>query len=245
MLVSTRFQVFSLPARGAFHLSLSVLIHYRSPVVFSLGRWSARIQPEFLVLRPTRESLNGAASLSPTGLSPSTVGFPNTVRLDMRFVTPRIRCGRYINDPSTPLRATTAVLHAYGLGLSPFAHHYSGNLIRFLFLRLLRCFTSPGSPRLKRVTGLLPAGFPHSGISGSMVACASPKLFAACHALHRPLVPRHPPCALCTLTSLISFIHYSVVKVPFNFAIIAAQKNGGDDRIRTDDFLRARQALSH
>jgi hypothetical protein len=46
-----------------------------------------------------------------------------------------------------------------------------------------------------------------------MVACASPKLFAACHALHRPLVPRHPPCALCTLTSLISFIHYSVVKV--------------------------------
>ena len=78
---------------------------------------------------------------------------------------------------------------------------------RFLFLRLLRCFTSPGSPRLKRVTGLLPAGFPHSGISGSMAACASPKLFAACHALLRPLVPRHPPCTLSTLTSLISFIH--------------------------------------
>ena len=149
---------------------------------------------------------NGVAYLSPTGLSPSAVRFPNTVRLDMRFVTPHTRCGRYQNDPSTPRRATTAVLHAYGLGSSPFAHHYSGNLIRFLFLRLLRCFTSPGSPRLKRVTGLLPAGFPHSGISGSMVAGASPKLFAACHALHRPLVPRHPPCALIYL-NLFDLLH--------------------------------------
>ena len=33
-----------------------------------------------------------------------------------------------------------------GLDCSPFARHYSGNRIRFLFLRLLRCFTSAGSP---------------------------------------------------------------------------------------------------
>ena len=33
----------SLPSRGAFHLSLTVLVHYRSPRVFSLGRWSARV----------------------------------------------------------------------------------------------------------------------------------------------------------------------------------------------------------
>ena len=39
-------------------------------------------------------------------------------------------------------------------------------------------------------------GFPHSDISGSMDMCSSPKLFAACHVLHRLLVPRHPPCAL-------------------------------------------------
>ena len=31
-------------------------------------------------------------------------------------------------------------------GLSPFARHYSGNLGWFLFLELLRCFSSPGSP---------------------------------------------------------------------------------------------------
>ena len=42
------------------------------------------------------------------------------------------------------------------------------------------------------------AGFPHSEISGSMDMCSSPKLFAACHVFHRLLVPRHPPCALCS-----------------------------------------------
>ena len=31
-----------------------------------------------------------------------------------------------------------------GLGCSPFARHYSGNRLRFLFLGVLRCFTSPG-----------------------------------------------------------------------------------------------------
>jgi hypothetical protein len=31
-----------------------------------------------------------------------------------------------------------------GLGYSHFVRHYSGNRIRFLFLRLLRCFTSAG-----------------------------------------------------------------------------------------------------
>ena len=43
-------------------------------------------------------------------------------------------------------------------------------------------------------------GFPHSEISGSLDICSSPKLFAAYHVFHRLLVPRHPPCALTTLT---------------------------------------------
>ena len=36
-----------------------------------------------------------------------------------------------------------------GLGCSPFARHYLGNHYCFLFLRLLRCFSSPGLPPLK------------------------------------------------------------------------------------------------
>ena len=42
-------------------------------------------------------------------------------------------------------------------------------------------------------------GFPHSDIRGSTIARISPRLFAACHVLHRLLAPRHPPNALCSL----------------------------------------------
>ena len=47
-----------------------------------------------------------------------------------------------------------------------------------------------------RMTDNYSAGFPHSEISGSMRMCRSPKLIAACHVLHRLLMPRHSPCAL-------------------------------------------------
>src|SRR3712207_4746624 len=49
----------------------------------------------------------------------------------------------------------------------------------------------PGSPMRE--------GFPHSDIRGSTIARISPRLFAACHVLHRLLAPRHPPNALFTL----------------------------------------------
>ena len=44
LLVSLRFQVlFHSPHRGTFHLSLTVLVHYRSPDVFSLGKWTPQL----------------------------------------------------------------------------------------------------------------------------------------------------------------------------------------------------------
>lgn len=39
---------------------------------------------------------------------------------------------------------TTPTPYDAGLGSSRFARHYSGNHVCFLFLRVLRCFTSPG-----------------------------------------------------------------------------------------------------
>ena len=51
-----------------------------------------------------------------------------------------------------------------------------------------------------RMTGVLPAGFPHSDICGSKDICSSTQLFAAYHVFLRLLVPRHPPCALFCLT---------------------------------------------
>ena len=66
-------------------------------------------------------------------------------------------------------------------------------------------FQFPGLPpsRLcvqREVTWVYHVGFPHSGILGSKHADSSPRLIAANHALHRPAVPRHPPCALCSFT---------------------------------------------
>ena len=59
-----------------------------------------------------------------------------------------------------------------------------------------------------RMTVVRTAGFPHSDISGSMDMCSSPKLFAAYHVFHRLSVPRHPPCALFCLTSLIPCLSF-------------------------------------
>ena len=74
----------------------------------------------------------------------------------------------------------------FGLGSSAFARHYLRNHYCFLLLRLLRCFSSPGSPlAYRKVTGLQPAGLPHSEISGLTVICTYPKLIAACHVLLR------------------------------------------------------------
>ncbi len=53
----------------------------------------------------------------------------------------------------------------------------------------------------RTLTGSSPAGFPHSEIPGSMPAFGSPRHIADRCVLHRLLVPRHSPCALCSLTS--------------------------------------------
>ena len=56
LLVSKEFQVlFHLPNRDTFHLSLTVLVRYRSPNLFSLTRWSSQIPTRFLVSRGTWE----------------------------------------------------------------------------------------------------------------------------------------------------------------------------------------------
>ena len=57
------------------------------------------------------------------------------------------------------------------------------------------------------VTGVCPAGFPHSDICGSLCICHSPQLFAAYHVFHRLHVPRHPSCALSDLTVIVIICH--------------------------------------
>ncbi len=61
-------------------------------------------------------------------------------------------------------------------------------------------FQFPAFAPASLVTGLQPAGLPHSEISGSKPVCSSPELVAAYHVLHRLQKPRHPPFALVTFS---------------------------------------------
>ena len=111
--------------------------------VFSLCGWCRKIQTGFLRSRPTQDTTT-CHLLAGTGLSPSPDGlprpFPFASSHDVVVLQPR------------PCRNTA------GLGSFPFARHYSGNHCYFLLLRVLRCFSSPGSPPHSRVSGSLQMG---------------------------------------------------------------------------------------
>ena len=130
--------------------------------------------------------------LSLTGLSPSLAGFPKTILLNL------------LNQLCGP----NPGMHASRFGLFRFRSP--------LLTESHVVFSSSGylDVSVHRVpfhtlwigvwmTGVCPAGFPHSDISGSMDICSSPKLFAAYHVFHRLLVPRHPPCALSSITNFL------------------------------------------
>ena len=134
--------------------------------------------------------------ISCTGLSPSPAGFPKTVPLSL------------YNEVRSPNPGT----HALRVGLfpvrSPLLRKSLENFTFFVFSSSGYLDVSVHRVPLHALcihawmTGVLPAGFPHSDIGGSMDICSSPPLFAAYHVFLRLSVPRHPPCALSCLTSL-------------------------------------------
>ena len=117
-----------------------------------------------------------------TGLSPSVD------RLSRRF--------QFLICPLEVILQPRLRRNVNGLGSSHFDRHYFGNRYFFLFLQVLRCFSSLRMPHHTMVCSLQLQGFPHSDISGSIPVCKSPELFAAYHVLPRFRKPRHPPFAL-------------------------------------------------
>ena len=63
-------------------------------------------------------------------------------------------------------------LNAAGFGSSPFARRYWGNRCYFLFLQVLRCFSSLRSPPHSRMTESLPPGCPIRTSAGQSVFAA-------------------------------------------------------------------------
>ena len=116
----------SLPSRGSFHLSLTVLFAIGHWVVFRLGGWAPRLQIGFHVSGPTLDSLC-IILISRTGLLPSAAGLSRPIPLS-----------KPIRDECPQPR-----MQAFGLASFPFARRYLENRCFFLFLRVLRCFSSP------------------------------------------------------------------------------------------------------
>lgn len=112
---------------------------------------------------------SGGETLSTTGLLPSVAGLSRPLRLTSLLVTP-MEC------PTTPKSKL------FGLGWFRFARRYSGNRVCFLFLRVLRCFSSPGLPLSpygfrSKCCSVKSSGFPHSEILGSNAYVQLPETY--------------------------------------------------------------------
>ena len=158
--------------------------------MFSLTGWSPPVPEEVLVLRGTQVPPRRRVRFRVRGCHPLRPGFPSC-----SATFPACLCRRSYN----PARCRDT----RGLGSCAFARHYWRNHCYFLFLRVLRCFSSPRSLCITRCSdGIAPAGFPHSDIRGSRSICLSPRLFAAYHVLRRLREPQASP----VRPSLLSFV---------------------------------------
>ena len=133
----------SLPSRGTFHHSLTVLIRYRSPgsiqayhvvVADSHGISRAPSYSGTLIWRPPHFAYGGLTHYA----RPS-----QTLRLRNDFLTPRPPNSKGTQHPTTPgMQRLPAITHTR-FSLLRFR---SPLLTEYLLLRVLRCSTSPRSP---------------------------------------------------------------------------------------------------
>ena len=194
-LVGVWFQgLFHSPKRGSFHLSLTVLVHYRSdrytqayPTVWADSHGIPR-GPRYSGHNPPDHAR------SATGPSPSTARYPT------RFASHTVlSLAAGASAPARPLprhqrRNPRRVSHGTGLAIIRFR---SPLLTEYPFLQVLRCFTSLRTPRTKLCGAgpQQPAGYPIRTPSDQSPVGGSPRPIAAPHVLHRYCLPRHPPYA--------------------------------------------------
>ena len=100
---------FNSPHRGAFHLSLTVLVHYRSPRVFSLGRRASRLPAGLACPAVLTVSVRRSGSFVYEGVTRCAGAF-QPLRLPPDFVTPLVCCRRP-DAPINPAPATPAGSH--------------------------------------------------------------------------------------------------------------------------------------
>ena len=201
--------------QALFHSPLGVLFTFPSRYwfaighrrVFSLGGWSPLLRTGFHVSGPTRDPPSqavrafayGAVTLFRAPFQASSASPP-------LCNWPRGLGAPGYGGPTTPRAATPPGFTACtGLGSSPLSLAATRGISFDFSSSGYLDVSVPPVPFHTLWIGVwilevCSSGFPHSDISGSMDICSSPKLFAAYHVFHRLLVPRHPPCALFSLT---------------------------------------------
>ena len=164
--------LFHSSARGSFHLSLTVLVHCRSPgSIFSLAGWSPRIHAGFLVSCATQVAAWEILAFRLRGSHPLWPAFPRrSATLAFPVFGRSYYPGRRVATP--PVWASSA-----------FARRYSRNHCCFLFLRVLRCFSSPRWPWLCQCPCGRVSPFGHPRISSYL------PIPAAFRSLSRPSSP--------------------------------------------------------
>ena len=170
-LVSVRFQVlFHSLIQGTFHLSLTVLVRYRS---------HRSIQPYRMVPADSRKVSRAPRysgyyqdlyRLTCTGLSPSMIVLSKTFQFFVQSMSqsynPNVAVTTLVWASSVSLAATQEITFVF----------FSSGYLDVSVLRVRSSY---------EVLCLQHSGLPHSDICGSICMCQSPQLFAAYHVLHR------------------------------------------------------------
>ncbi len=140
----------------------------------------------------------------PTGLSPSMVPHIQRCLAKVQICNLPRAPYRSENVPHNPSYTTDTAYDVHKVWASPRSLATTSGVANcFLFLRLLRCFNSPGLPRRPMNSAAdrrgLPGGVSPFGDPRISLLAATRGLSQLCRVLHRLLVPRHPPHALISL----------------------------------------------
>ena len=198
--------------------------------IFSLGQWSAQLRTEFHELRATLVRLSTPIYLFAYGAI-TRYGPPFQGSSAKTFSAQGAR-----NPGTNP-----------GLGCSDFARRYLRNRCLFIFLRVLRCFSSPRS--LLAVMNWLQGYWvsPFRNLSDHSLVADSPRLIAGSHVFLRFSMPRHPPYTLSNLTTFIdhrqegdtSLDLRALLLADLETRLFAIQSPGGCKRALTGPFDHA------
>ena len=112
--------------------------------VFSLRRWSSQIPAGFHVSRGTQDSIQEGCVVSTTGLSPPVADLSRSFVYETACSLPEVSVQTSDTILQPPICNAHGLTHI-GFRLFPFRSPLLWESNFFLFLRVLRCFTSPRS----------------------------------------------------------------------------------------------------